>query len=65
MSIIHFAYLDFSTGSVIVQAVVGAVAGVALFGRRMIAAVKYKLGLGKTSTDDDDDIAPQKKAAKK
>lgn len=48
-----FAYLDFGTGTVIVQAIVGAVAGVALFGRRMVTAVKQKLGLIKLDEDDD------------
>lgn len=54
MSIFHsLAYLDFSTGTVIVQAVVGAVAGVALFGRRLITSIKQKLGLIKHDEDDD------------
>lgn len=38
----YFSYLDAGTGSVIVQAVIGAVAGVGLFGRRAIANIKYK-----------------------
>ena len=67
MSIFHsLAYLDFGTGSVIVQAIVGAVAGVALFGRRAITAIKQKLGLIKLDEDDEvevpkknDEVAPK------
>ncbi len=39
----HVAYLDAGTGSLIVQALIGAIAGVALFGRRMFAVVTHKL----------------------
>ncbi len=58
-----FAYLDFCTGTVIVQAIVGAVAGVALFGRRLITAVKHKLGL--ISADEDADIIDVRTTAPK
>ena len=62
MSIFHsFAYLDYGTGTVIVQAIVGAVAGVALFGRRLLTMIKQKLGLIKR--DEDDDIVVEKPAA--
>lgn len=36
-------YLDPATGSIIIQAVVGAVAGIAIFGRRLIGKVVSKL----------------------
>jgi hypothetical protein len=39
----HFAYLDAGTGSLIVQSIIGAVAGVAVFGRRMITKVTMKI----------------------
>lgn len=33
----HFAYLDPTTGSLLIQSVIGAVAGIGVFGRRAIA----------------------------
>lgn len=39
---IHFAYLDPGTGSLIIQSLVGIVAGIALFGRRAISGVAHK-----------------------
>ena len=39
----HFAYLDAGTGSLIVQSIVGAVAGVAVFGRRLITKATLKV----------------------
>lgn len=41
--IIHFAYLDPGTGSMIIQAVIGVVAGVSLFGRKAIGEMRAKL----------------------
>lgn len=38
-----FSYLDPGTGSVIFQAVVGAVAGIGIFGRRAINGARYKI----------------------
>lgn len=35
-SLFQFAYLDPSTGSLLIQSVIGAVAGVGIFGRRAI-----------------------------
>ena len=54
----HVAYLDAGTGSLIIQAVVGVVAGIGVFGRRMIANVRQKLAtvFGRNTSD--------KKAAK-
>lgn len=37
------AYLDPGTGSVIFQAVVGAVAGIGIFGRKAISGARYKI----------------------
>lgn len=39
----HFAYLDAGTGSLIVQSIVGAAAGVAVFGRRLISRATLKV----------------------
>lgn len=39
----HLGYLDPATGSIIVQAVVGAAAGVAIFGRRFIGRATTKV----------------------
>lgn len=40
----HFAYLDAGTGSLIVQSLIGVVAGIAVFWRKLVFAVKVKLG---------------------
>jgi len=39
----HLAYLDPGTGSMIIQAVVAAIAGVGIFARKTIAAARDKL----------------------
>jgi len=39
----HFAYLDAGTGSLIIQSIVGLVAGVTVFGRRVIGNFTRKL----------------------
>jgi hypothetical protein len=39
----QFGYLDPGTGSIVIQAVVGVVAGVTVFARRRIAPVFYKV----------------------
>lgn len=39
----HFAYLDAGTGSMVIQALIGVVAGVALFGRKAIASLRHRL----------------------
>lgn len=46
----NFAYLDPGTGSLIIQSLIGAVAGVALFGRRIFYGAKAKLS-GRKSSD--------------
>lgn len=38
----HFAYLDAGTGSLIIQSLIGIVAGIAVFWRKLLAAVKLK-----------------------
>ncbi len=38
----HFAYLDAGTGSLIVQSIIGVVAGVIVFGRRLIGNASHK-----------------------
>lgn len=39
----YFAYLDAGTGSLIIQSLVGVVAGVAVFGRRTISGAVHKV----------------------
>lgn len=39
---LHVGYLDPGTGSIIIQAVVGVTAGIAIFGRRMVSNVSQK-----------------------
>lgn len=41
--IFRFAYLDPGTGSMIIQSLIGIVAGVALFGRKAIHAIKARI----------------------
>lgn len=48
--IFNFAYLDPGTGSLIIQSLIGAVAGVAVFGRRIFYGAKAKL-TGKRAAD--------------
>ena len=40
--ITHFAYLDAGTGSLLIQSVIGVVAGVGVFGRRAISGMGRK-----------------------
>jgi hypothetical protein len=48
------AYLDPGTGSIILQAIVGAVAGVLVFGRTYLHRLKVRLGLsGRSSSRHD------------
>lgn len=42
-SLNYFAYLDAGTGSLIIQSLVGLVAGVAVFGRRTIGGAVHKV----------------------
>lgn len=39
----HVGYLDAGTGSIIIQAIVGVVAGIGLFARRRIAPIFSKI----------------------
>lgn len=39
----HFAYLDAGTGSLIVQAIIGVFAGIAVFARRYIFTIPAKI----------------------
>ncbi len=41
-SLFNFAYLDAGTGSLVIQSIVGIVAGIAVFGRRAISRVSQK-----------------------
>lgn len=40
----YLAYLDAGTGSLIIQSLVGVVAGVAVFGRHMVSKTMHKVG---------------------
>ena len=40
--LIRFAYLDAGTGSMVIQSLIGIVAGVALFGRKAIASLRMR-----------------------
>jgi hypothetical protein len=42
-SVNYLAYLDAGTGSLIIQSLVGVVAGVAVFGRRMVSSTLHKV----------------------
>ena len=43
MHIVHFAYLDPSYGSVVFQSVIGIVAGVGVFGRKVFSGLGHKV----------------------
>lgn len=43
MFLLKFAYLDPNTGSIIIQFMVGLIAGIALFGRRAFSIVGSKI----------------------
>jgi hypothetical protein len=47
----HFAYLDAGTGSLIIQSLIGIVAGIAVFWRKLLAAAKLKFGSVFKKTD--------------
>ena len=51
-----FAYLDPGTGSLIIQLLIGAVAGILFIFRNSFASVLYFLGLRKRPESDDDNI---------
>jgi hypothetical protein len=40
----HFAYLDAGTGSLIIQSLIGIIAGIAVFWRKLLATFKLKFG---------------------
>ncbi len=39
----HIGYLDPGTGSIIIQAVVGVAAGIAIFGRKVMSNISHKV----------------------
>jgi hypothetical protein len=43
MHVLHFAYLDAGTGSLIIQSIIGVVAGVTVFGRNAISRFSSKM----------------------
>jgi len=43
LHIVHFAYLDPSYGSVVFQSVIGIVAGVGVFGRKVFSGLGHKV----------------------
>ena len=52
-SIFQFAYLDPGTGSLIIQSFIGAIAGIALFGRRILFSIKNKFKRHQPENTDD------------
>lgn len=52
----HIGYLDPGTGSIIIQAVVGVAAGIAIFGRKMIGNISQKVRaiFGRKDSDKED-----------
>lgn len=52
----HIGYLDPATGSIIIQAVVGVGAGIAIFGRRIVGNVSRKVRtlFGRKDKDKED-----------
>ncbi len=48
-----YAYLDAGTGSIMIQAIFGSIAGAMLFGRAYIAKVKAFFTRSKSSTSSD------------
>lgn len=59
---INFAYLDPGTGSLIIQSLIGVVAGVSVFGRNAIRTVSAK---ARTLFSKDDSQATKSEAAAK
>ena len=54
MHLTHFfAYLDPGTGSLIIQSLIGAAAGIAVFGRRFITGIKMKFKRHSPTEKDD------------
>lgn len=50
MQVFNFlAYIDPGTGSLIIQSLIGAAAGIAVFGRRALISIKQKFGRGKST----------------
>jgi hypothetical protein len=56
----HFAYLDAGTGSLIVQSLIGIVAGIAVFWRKLLASVKMKFGSAFKKSADSEKTASAK-----
>jgi hypothetical protein len=50
--VFHFAYLDPGTGSLIIQSLIGAIAGIAVFGRRILASIKLKFKRDQPKSSD-------------
>lgn len=51
--VINFAYLDAGTGSIVIQSIIGIVAGIGLFGRKAFASVRGR-NHNKIATDKKD-----------
>jgi hypothetical protein len=51
---LYFAYLDPGTGSLLIQSLIGVIAGIFVFGRRSLTALKFALLriFGKGKNDD-------------
>lgn len=49
----NFAYLDAGTGSMVIQSLIGIVAGVALFGRKALTSVRMRLKHKRSASEKD------------
>jgi len=49
----NFAYLDAGTGSMVIQSIIGVVAGVALFGRKAVASIRTRMKSKHIDSDND------------
>jgi hypothetical protein len=61
----HFAYLDAGTGSLIIQAVIGVIAGIGVFWRRIVASIKSKFSGNKDAADTKVTATPAQKPSEK
>lgn len=53
VQLIRFAYLDAGTGSMVIQSIIGIVAGVGLFGRKALSSIRTRKHNKSASTKKD------------
>lgn len=49
----NFAYLDAGTGSMVIQSIIGIVAGVGLFGRKAVTSIRSRVKNKRAGSDND------------